>query len=162
MHLYNLIAIWKLFHCLVPPPIITVSDPFTPYNGTVFTLTGVVQLDQSVDTDITVSGVWSSGDGPQETTSPPYPTNLTFQPLTTDSSGEYILTVTVRSSDNSPFIVENNSSATYNLVVQRKSLNLDAQFLKILALCSQRYLPVPPLSPWHHITSPLIRAVGKS
>ena len=73
-----------------------------------------------MDTDITASGVWSSGDGPQETTIPPYPTNLTFHPLTSNTSGEYTLTVTVRPLDNSPFIVWSNGSATYNLVVQRK------------------------------------------
>ena len=106
--------------CTVPPPTISVNDPLTPYNGTVFTLTGVVQLDQSVNTDITVSGMWSTGNGPQETTSPPYPTSLSFQPLTSDSSGEYLLTVTIRPSDNSPFIVGSSGSTTYNLVVQRK------------------------------------------
>lgn len=75
-----------------------------------------------LDTDVTVSWMWSSGDGPQETTSPPYQTNLTFQPLTSDSSGEYILSVTVQPSDNSPFILDpgNNSITTYNLVVQCK------------------------------------------
>ena len=97
-----------------------VSEHPTPYNGTIFTLTGVVHLDQSVDTDILVSGVWSSSDGSQETKAPPYPTNLTFQPLTSDSSGEYTLTVSVRPLDNSPFIVGNNGSTTYNLEVQCK------------------------------------------
>ena len=108
--------------CPVPPPTISVSDSLTPYNGTVFTLTGVVQLHQSVDTAVTVVGMWSSGDGSQETiaTSPPYPINLTFRPLTSSSSGEYVLTVTVRPSDNSQFIVESNGSTTYNLMVQRK------------------------------------------
>ena len=106
----------------VPPLTLTIISHSTPYNGTVFTLTGVVQLDQSVDTDVTVLGVWSSGAAPQETTSPPYAyrTNLTFQPLTSDSSREYTLNVTVRPSDNSPFIVGNSDSTTYNLVVQRK------------------------------------------
>ena len=100
---------------------VSVRDHPTPYNGTVFILTGVVQLHQSVNTDITASGMWSSGgDGSQETTSPPYPTSLTFQPLASDSSGEYILTVTVRPSDNAPFIVESNGTTTYNLVVQCK------------------------------------------
>ena len=103
----------------------SVSEHPIPYNGTIFTLTGVVQLDQSVDTDITASGVWSTGDGPQETTSPPYPTNITFQPLASNSSGEYTLTVTVRPSDNSQFIVGNSASTTYNLVVQRKLSMMD-------------------------------------
>ena len=104
----------------VPAPTVSIHNNSTPYNGTVFTLTGVVQLHQIVDTDITVLGVWSSGGSPLQTTSQPYQTNLTFQPLTSNSSGEYLLTVTVRHSDNSPFIIGSSGRATYNLVVQCK------------------------------------------
>ena len=81
----------------------------------------MVELDENVDTDVTVSGTWSNNGGVfQETTSPPYPTNLTFQPLATNSSDVYILTVSVRPSDNSPYIVGNNGSTSYSLVVRRK------------------------------------------
>ena len=74
-----------------------------------------------MDTDVTVSGTWSKDSGVfQETTSPPYQTSLTLQPLATNSSGVYILTIFVRPSDNSPYIVGNNESISYNLVVRRE------------------------------------------
>ena len=75
-----------------------------------------------MDTPVTVLGVWSSGENPQESTTSPYPTDLLFQPLATDSSGEYTLTVTVRPSDNSEFILSRNGSVTYDLVVTRELL----------------------------------------
>ena len=84
----------------------------------------MVQLSVYVDTPVTVLGVWSTGDDPQETTTSPYPTDLPFQPLATDSSGEYRLTVTVRPSDNSEFILSSNDSVTYDLVVARESLHI--------------------------------------
>ena len=109
----------------VPIPQVSILDHVTPYNGTNFTLTGVVQLSDYVDTDVTVLGVWSSNSNPQETsllqsTESPYPTDLIFQPLTTNSTGEYTLTVTVRASDDSEFILGNSGNATYNLVVTRE------------------------------------------
>ena len=104
----------------VPPPVISVREHATVYNGTNFTLTSVVELHGNVDTDVTVSGIWSSGDGPQQSTSPPYLTNLTFQPLATNSTGEYTLTASVQPSDNSSFIVGNSGSYSYSLSVQRK------------------------------------------
>ena len=102
---------------LVPPPSISIVSHSTPYNGTNFTLTGVVMLDPSVGTGVIASGVWSSDGSPQETLSPPYPTNLNFRPLATNSSGDYTLTVTVRPSDDSMFIVGNNGSRSYSLTV---------------------------------------------
>ena len=106
----------------VTTPQVSIRDHVTPYNGTNFTLTGVVQLSVYVDTPVTVLGVWSTGDNPQETTIPPYATDLPFQPLATDSSGDYTLTVTVRPSDNSEFILSRNGSVTYNVVVTRELL----------------------------------------
>ena len=117
IHHYKL----HFFNFVVPPPSVSVLDPpAIPYNGTVFTITGVVLLDQHVDTDVTASGMWSGVGGSQEITSPPYPTSLTFQLLATNSSGEYTLTVSVRPSDDSPYIVGNSGSTSYNLVVRRK------------------------------------------
>ena len=111
----------------VPTPQVSIRDHVTPYNGTNFTLTGVVQLSVYVDTPVTVLGVWSSGDDPQETTIPPYPTDLPFQPLATDSSGEYTLTFIVYPSDNSEFILSRNGSVTYNVVVAREFLHISNQ-----------------------------------
>ena len=85
----------------------------------------MVQLNENVDSAVTVSGMWNnSGDISQETTtSLPYLTNLTFQPLATNSSGVYTLTISVTPSDNSPYIIGNSGSTSYNLVVIRKFAN---------------------------------------
>ena len=81
-----------------------------------------------MDKNVIVSGTWSSDDASQETTSPPYLTNLTFQPLATNSSGEYTITVSVRPSDNSQFIVENSNSASYTLTVRRELSKFMSRF----------------------------------
>ena len=79
-------------------------------------------LDDSVDTDVSVVGIWSYGDGaPQVTTSPPYQTDLRFEPLATDSSKQYTLNMMVAPADGSPFVTTSNSSSImYELMVQRK------------------------------------------
>jgi hypothetical protein len=109
----------------VSPPVLSIVEHPTPYNGTIFTLSVVASLDPSVDTDVTAVGIWSAIDdvGTQQvSTSPPYQTDLEFEPLATDSSDEYSLNVTFRPSDDSPFIVENSGRLVYNLEVQRKLL----------------------------------------
>ena len=96
------------------------SPPENSYNGTNFTVIGEVELDPSVDTDVTVTGTWSGDDTPQETSVPPYRILLPFLPATSNSSGEYTLTVSVRPTDNFPLIISNSDTATYNLAVKRK------------------------------------------
>lgn len=111
----------------VSAPVLSIVEHPIPYNGTIFTLSAVASLDLNVDTDVTAVGVWSTTDDVitlQVSTSPPYQTNLEFQPLATDSSAEYILNVTFRPSDDSPFIAESIGSLVYNLVVQRKQKNV--------------------------------------
>ena len=128
---------YNIYVCVhvVPTPIVSVSGHLSPYNGTVFNLTGEIQLDLGVvNTDITVIWVWSLGGELLETqsttaSSSPHQITLTFQPLASDSSGEYILTVTIRPFDNFPFIVESNGSATYSLLVQRKLGMNDNSFI---------------------------------
>ena len=91
----------------------SVTGHLPPYNGTVFNLTGAIQLDMNiVNTDITAIWVWALGEETleiQNTTSLYQIASTTFRPLTTYSSG---LNVTVMSSDNSVYIAE-NSGYTY-------------------------------------------------
>lgn len=110
----------NFFVLKVPSPVVFIMEHPIPYNGTVFTLNGVAQLDDSVDTNVMAVGIWSDSDNPQVTTSPPFITSLEFQPLASGSSKEYTLNVTIRPTDNSSFIVANSISIVYNLIVQRK------------------------------------------
>ena len=109
-----------------------------PYNGTVFTLHGVAQLDSSVDTNVTVTSIWSDSDGAQVTTSitsPPYTTSLEFRPLASGSSKEYSLNVTIRPTGDS-FVVGNSTSIVYRLTVQRKFVESSATTSLSSLICS--------------------------
>lgn len=102
-----------------------------PYNGTVFSLTGEVQLNISVvNTDITVLWVWSHGGRTLKTasTTSPSPHRLTieFIPLATNSSGRYHLNMTVVPVDNAEYVIGNSDSGTsYDLVVESKSRSIN-------------------------------------
>ena len=115
---YPVVSVHIMLTIAVPPPVISFHTTSTPYNGTNFTLTGIVEM-AMVDVDIATSAVWSDGRTVQETF-PPYLTNLTFRPLATNSSGQYTLSVTVQPLESSEFIVGNNASNSYNLTVRRK------------------------------------------
>ena len=87
------------------------------YNGTNLTIMGRFLQNSDVDTDVTVSGTWSGGTSSMVTTAR---VMLSLLPVATDSSGEYTVTYTIHSSDNSPHIIEYNGSDSYNLAVARK------------------------------------------
>lgn len=114
-------------------------EELIPYNGTVFNLCGVAQLDHSVDTNVTAVGIWSGSDILQVTKSPPYMTCLEIQPLTSDSSKEYTLNITIRPTDGSSFIVASSTSIVYRLIVQRKfvkSVGFTLSLLIVFFYCS--------------------------
>ena len=106
----------------VPHPMFTVLPHPAAYNGTNLTITGSIQVDSNVDAPITVSGMWTGGTTPQVTTASPYLIMLSLLPVATDSSGEYIVTYTIRSSDSSQYIVEYNGQDSYNLAVECKTM----------------------------------------
>ena len=118
---YSLFTASKLHSIsVVPAPEVVIQEHPIPYNGRVFTLNGVAQLDRSVDTNVTVTGVWSDSDGVQVATSQEYTTSLEFQPLASGNSKQYILNVTIAPTDNSSFVIASSTSIGYNLIVQRK------------------------------------------
>lgn len=103
---------------------VTGSDSVIPYNGTVYNLTGAIQLDMSiVNMDIVATWVWTLAEKTlkiQETVLPLYQSVLMFQPLATNSSGEYRLNVTLRSRVDTGYITETSTSTTYSISVLRK------------------------------------------
>ena len=92
----------------------------TAYNGTNLTITGRIDLDSNVNTPVTISGMWTGDTVPQVISVPPYQIMLLLLPVATDSSGEYTVTYTIRSSDNSPHIIEYSGTDSYTLAVARK------------------------------------------
>ena len=110
-------------HAVPTPEILVTSSSPTPYNGTIFSLTGAIQLDTSnVDIDIAATWQWSLGEMTllEETLSSPLQSVLSFLPLATNSSGEYRLSVTLAPLVNSSSIVQSSGSHLYNLSVLRK------------------------------------------
>ena len=103
-----------------------------PYNGTVFTLTCTIGVDENVDTSVNVDGVWIRGDdllandsninisGTSLIRDMTYATTLTFSPLRNNSvdTGEYTCTATVISP--SQYIIYNSNSDTLQLDVVGK------------------------------------------
>ena len=87
----------------------------TAYNGTNLTIIGRIQQNLNVDTDVTISGMWSGGTSYIVTT---VQIMLSLLPVATNSSGEY----TVTSSDNSPHIIEYSGQDSYNMAVACKLL----------------------------------------
>ena len=110
---------------------VVIQEHPIPYNGTVFTLNGVAQLDQSVDTNVTVTGIWFDSDGVQVATSQHYTTSLEFQPLASGSSKQYIFNVMIAPTDNSSFVIASSTSIVYNLIVQRKILSISLFFFTL-------------------------------
>ena len=115
---------------IVPDPLVSICDHATPYNGTIFTLTAMIEVDtMHVATEVMTMVTWSHDDyygvsvlvDISTQTSSSW-VNLTFQPLTANSSGNYTLNATVMpiSSD---FILESNRITFYNLIVQRAFIN---------------------------------------
>ena len=90
----------------------------TVYNGTNLTIMGRIQQNSNVDTDVTISGTWSGGTSSIIVTTAQI--MLSLLPVATDSSGEYTVTYTIRSSDNSPHIIEYNGTDSYTLAVACK------------------------------------------
>ena len=92
----------------------------TAYNGTNLTITGRIDLDPTVNTPVTISGMWTGDTVPQVISVPPYQIMLSLLPVATNSSGEYTVTYTIHSSDNSSHIIEYSGQDSYNLAVACK------------------------------------------
>ena len=94
---------------------------FPAYNGTVYNLTGMLQLDTSiVDTDITVIWEWSLNGQVllnRSTSAAPHMITIPFIPLATNDSGLYSMNLN-QLPTNPQYIVGNgDSSTTYRLTV---------------------------------------------
>jgi hypothetical protein len=92
---------------------------FPAYNGTVYNLTGMLQLDTSiVDTDVMVMWEWSLNGQVlvrMSTTAAPHVITISFTPLATSDSGLYSMNLTQLPS-NPQYVVGNNDSSTTHCV----------------------------------------------
>ena len=118
-----------LYFALVLPvatPFVTVShDPPTGtlYVGGNVTLKCLVELDNTVDTSVTLAVVWSASDGvainntsshvvsPVTDSFPAYNATLHLSNLTTNDSGNYICNATASPDPPSPFVASNEGQS---------------------------------------------------
>ena len=167
-------AITTLLNGLVPAPGVAVAavQPVTPYNGTAFSLMGTMQLDESViDVDVVATWEWSLRGRTlrhERTSSVLHPTVLTFQPLATNSSGEYSLNLTLAPLNRSDFILESRARTMYSLNVLRKYIILEypcieaGAYTMLLGIFIPQHYQIdhpPYLS--HHVTLPPVMSAGK-
>ena len=97
------------------------ESPFPAYNGTVYNLTGVLQLDTAiVDTGVNVMWEWSLNSRVslrQSTSAAPHMITIPFNPLATDDSGLYSLNLNILPINPQYVIGNNDSSTTHSLTV---------------------------------------------
>jgi hypothetical protein len=94
---------------------------FPAYNGTVYNLTGMLQLDTSiVDTDVMVMWEWSLNGQVlvrMSTSTAPHVITISFTPLATNDSGHYSMNLNQLPSNPQYVVGNNDSSTTYHLIV---------------------------------------------
>ena len=106
----------------------------TPYNGSKYILTCVVIVDDSVDTDITISSQWmlptdtditdnTISDSSERVGAFEQRHNLTLRPLRSGDTGIYVCTAAINPEERPTFIVETSSAYATAVTVQSK-LNL--------------------------------------
>ena len=109
----------------VPPPVVDISvadgtaEPMS-IAGIVVSLLGSATLDPTVDSEVTVKGVWTQEGSPDilasnESTSSPFVTSLTFDPLALSDRGVYVFTVTVNPSNPMNIMAAPSVNVTYAL-----------------------------------------------
>ena len=106
----------------VPTSVVTVNEsPFPAYNGTVYNLTGILQLDTAiVDTGVNVMWEWSLNSRVslrQSTSAAPHMITIPFNPLAMDDSGLYSLNLNILPINPQHVIGNNDSSTTHSLTV---------------------------------------------
>ena len=106
----------------VPTSTVIVNEPpFPAYNGTVYSLTGVLQLDTTiVDTNVIVMWEWSRNGRVsvrRSTLVAPHMITIPFNPLATGDSGLYSLNLDIQPRLTFDVGGNSDSSTTHNLTV---------------------------------------------
>ena len=115
----------------VPAPSVVITETATPFNGTEFSLSCTVTVDQSVDAPVNISTHWLL---PHYTDTPSTISsnmteriselqqlhNLTFRPLRSQDSGSYSCTATIISSESDHFVKDDTALKATYLTVQSK------------------------------------------
>ena len=116
--------------CTVPAPSVVIKEVGMPFNGTQYTLSCIVRVDNSVDTAINISSQWlnntptvMTGDTVSENSERMNLVqihNLTFSPLTSGDEGLYMCNTTVVSE--SQFVTGSSADTTTTVTVKGKGI----------------------------------------
>ena len=106
----------------VPAPSVVIEPVGTPYNGSEYILSCIVTVDDSVNTEITISSQWmvtnstdnTISDG-SETEELEHQHTLTFSPLRSEDSGVYTCNATITPNENMKFIVMASNNLTHHI-----------------------------------------------
>ena len=112
-------------HHSVPAPSVVITETATPFNGTEFSLSCTVTVDQSVDTSVNISTDWLlphytsaiSSNMTERISELQQLHNLTFRPLHRNDIGFYSCNATVVSIESDQFVMDNIASIIYSLLV---------------------------------------------
>ena len=118
-----------LYSLAVPAPLVIIDTIYTPFNGSEFTISCIVKVNKSVDTGINISTHWlipmrqndreTMFNISQRVTELVGCHNLTFRPLRSQDSGQYVCDATISPLQNrDSFVAENAAENSYNLSVQ--------------------------------------------
>ena len=112
----------------VPAPSVVITETATPFNGTEFSLSCTVTVDQSVDTAVNISTHWLlphytdrpstiSSNMTERISGLQQLHNLTFRPLHRNDIGPYMCNATVNSIESDYFVMDNTASNSHTLLV---------------------------------------------
>ena len=120
-------------YSVVPAPSVVIERVGDPFNGSVFTLSCIVTVSQSVDTNISISTQWGLpvADKQPETISNASKRvaelvghhNLTFNPLRSQDSGQYECNATI-SPGHGDTVAQNTAVKHYHLTVQSEEITM--------------------------------------
>ena len=112
----------------------------TPYNGSEYILSCTVTVDDSVDTNITISSQWMMSpdtdttdntiSDSSETEELEHQHSLTFRPLRSGDSGVYTCTAAITpEEEGAEFILGSSANETEDVTVQSKRLHSSGLFI---------------------------------
>ena len=149
----NSLPIWYT----VPTPTVVIEAVGEPYNGSIYILTCVVRVDDSVNTNIAISSQWLNDTGPvvtentissnSEKTGLEQRHNLTFSPLRSGDDGIYKCTATI-SPDDGMFVTGSSHNFTTDVTVKGTIFPFKMMLYPFLQSCQFQMLlsaSTPPL-----------------
>ena len=143
-----------LYSLAVPAPLVIIEEIGTPFDGSEFTISCIVKVNKSVDTGINISTHWllpmRQNDRKtmfiisERVTELVGHHNLTFRPLRSQDSGQYVCNATITPQKRDSYIAENTAENSYNLTVQGEKTGIHGKVTYPLSLPTE--LPLSDVS----------------